>query len=73
MPVFDIEVSAQRSNPYSKMSQNELALQFYNLGFFDPERADMALCCLEMMDFARKETIMQRISENAENHDRSGI
>ncbi|MBQ4602772.1 MAG: hypothetical protein IJB24_07925 [Clostridia bacterium] len=64
-PVFDIEVSPQRSNPYSKMSQNELALQFYNLGFFDPARADMALGCLEMMDFARKEAVMQRISEGA--------
>lgn len=63
LPVFDIEVSAQRSNPYSKMSQNELALQFYNLGFFDPERADSALACLEMMDFARKETVMQYISD----------
>ncbi len=64
-PVFDIEVSAQRSNPYSKMSQNELALQFYNLGFFDPAMADVALGCLEMMDFARKEAVMQRISERA--------
>lgn len=64
-PVFDIEVSAQRSNPYSKMSQNELALQFYNLGFFEPERAEAALGCLEMMDFARKEAVMQRITEGA--------
>ncbi len=72
-PVFDIEISAQRSNPYSKMSQNELALQFYKSGLFDPARADMALACLEMMDFDRKEFIMQRISENAVNHDKSNI
>lgn len=65
MPVFDIDVSPQRSNPYSKLSQNELALQFYNLGFFDPARADVALSCLEMMDFAGKDSMMQRISENA--------
>ncbi len=64
-PVFDIDVSAQRANPYSKMSQNELALQFYNLGFFEPARADAALGCLEMMDFSRKESVMQRISERA--------
>ncbi|MBR6513320.1 MAG: hypothetical protein IKT46_00660 [Clostridia bacterium] len=65
-PVFDIEVSPQRSNPYSKMSQNELALQFYNLGFFDPQRAEAALGCLKMMDFAGKEAVMQRISERAD-------
>lgn len=64
-PVFDIEVSAEKSSPYSKLSQNELALQFYNLGFFDPHKADTALSCLEMMDFAHKDTIMQRISERA--------
>ena len=60
-PAFDIEISAQKSNPYSKISQNELALQFYNLGFFDPQNADKAIACLEMMDFARKESVMQNI------------
>ena len=64
LPLFDIEVSAQKASPYSKMSQNELALQFYGAGFFDPMRADQALACLEMMDFDRKEFIMQRISQN---------
>ncbi len=63
IPEFDIEVTSQRSNPYSKMSQNELALQFYNLGFFNPDNRENALACLEMMDFARKDTVMQRISE----------
>ncbi len=63
-PVFDIEVSAQKSNPYSKMSQNELALQFYNLGFFAPPNADTALACLDAMDFPRKETLMQKIQDN---------
>lgn len=65
LPVFDIEISAQKANPYTKITQNELALQFYNLGFFNPENAEIALACLEMMDFPRKEGIMQKISENA--------
>ena len=64
MPLFDIEVSAQKQSPYSKMSQNELALQFYGAGFFDPLRADQALACLDMMDFDRKEFIMQKIQMN---------
>ena len=64
LPLFDIEVTAQKQSPYSKMSQNELALQFYGAGFFDPMRADQALACLEMMDFDRKEFIMQKISQN---------
>ena len=64
LPLFDIEVSAQKQSPYSKMSQNELALQFYGAGFFDPMRADQALACLDMMDFDRKEFIMQKIQMN---------
>lgn len=64
IPLFDIEVTAQKQSPYSKMSQNELALQFFGAGFFNPQMADQALACLEMMDFDRKEFIMQRISQN---------
>ena len=64
LPLFDIEVTAQKQSPYSKMSQNELALQFYQAGFFNPQLADQALACLDMMDFDRKHFIMQKISEN---------
>lgn len=63
-PEFDIEVSAQKSSPYSKMSQNEMALQFYSAGFFAPENTTQALACLEMMDFDRKQFIVNRISQN---------
>lgn len=64
IPLFDIEVTAQKQSPYSNMAQNELALQFYNAGFFNPQMADQALACLDMMDFDRKEMIIQKISEN---------
>lgn len=64
LPLFDIEISAERQSPYSKMSQNELALQFYSAGFFNPAMADQALACLDMMDFDRKQFIMQKIAQN---------
>lgn len=64
LPAFDIEVTAQKQSPYSKMSQNELALQFYNAGFFNPQMSDQALACLDMMDFDRKHFIMQKIAQN---------
>ena len=46
------------------MSQNELALQFYGAGFFNPQMADQALACLDMMDFDRKQFIIQKIQQN---------
>ena len=64
LPLFDIEVTAQKQSPYSKMGQNELALQFYSAGFFFPQNADAALTALDMMDFDRKHFIMQKIAQN---------
>ena len=64
LPLFDIEVTAQKQSPYSKMSQNELAFQFFSAGFFNPQIADQALACLDMMDFDRKHFIMQKIAQN---------
>ena len=63
LPVFDIKVSAQKKNVYTKVAQNELALQFFQLGFFNPQMVDQSLMCLEMMDFDEKDTIMQKISQ----------
>lgn len=63
-PQFDIEVTAQKASPYSKMAQNEMALQFFGQGFFNPEMAPQALACLDMMDFDRKQFVINKIAEN---------
>ena len=65
-PVFDIEVSAQKASEYASMAQNELALQFFQLGFFNPQMVDQALATLDMMDFDGKDSIIQKIQENAD-------
>ena len=63
LPVFDIKVSAQKKNVYTKVSQNELALQFFQHGFFNPQMTDQTLMCLEMMDFDGKDEIMQKVAQ----------
>ena len=63
-PIFDVIPSAQKQNPYSKLSQNEMALQFYNAGFFNPQLADQVLQCIDMMDFDGKEKVRQGIQQN---------
>ena len=63
-PVFDIRVIPQKSSAYTRMSQNELALQFYQLGFFTPERSDQALACMSMMEFEGKDELMQQLFYN---------
>ena len=64
-PVFDIRIMAQKRNSYTRVTQNELALQLYQLGFFDPARWPQARECLEMMDFEGKDVLLRRLSENA--------
>ena len=65
LPVFDIKITAQKRNSYTRMTQNELALQFFQLGFFDPQRSDQAMQCLEMMEFEGKDQLLRRLSESA--------
>jgi hypothetical protein len=65
-PVFDIKINAQKKNAFTTVSQNELALQFFKMQFFNPQMADQALMCLEMMEFDGKDTIMQKIAENGQ-------
>lgn len=64
LPVFDIKVSAQKKNVYTKVSQNELALQFFQMGFFNPQMTDQTLMCLDMMEFDGKDGIMQKVAQN---------
>lgn len=61
-PEFDIKVSAQKKNVYTRVSQNELALQFFKMGFFNPQLTDQTMMCLEMMDFDGKDEMMQKVS-----------
>ncbi len=64
LPVFDIEIVAQKQTAYNTMAQNELAIQLYNLGMFNPQMADQALMCLGMMDFKGIQDLRQKISAN---------
>lgn len=61
-PIFDVKVSAQKRNAYSRLSQNELAMELYRLGMFEQGRESQAMSCLELMDFDGKEELMRRLS-----------
>lgn len=64
LPVFDLQISAQKSSPYTKLSQNELILDLYSRGFFQPDNADQALAAVEFMDFPGKDKLVQKLSQN---------
>ena len=64
LPVFDVEVNAQKESPYNKTAYNEFALELYAKGFFNPEMADQALAALDVMEFKGKNDVMQKIQQN---------
>ena len=60
-PVFDVKVSAQRRSAYSRLSQNELAMELYRLGLFEQGREQQALSCLALMEFDGKDALLARV------------
>lgn len=64
LPTFDVKIYAQKKSVYTKVAQNEMVMQFFRMGFFNPQMTDQTLLCLELMDFEGKDEIMQKVSRN---------
>ena len=62
-PVFDIVVKPQKRSPYSKMAQNELAKEMYQMGFFNPQLAEQSMTALELMEFDGQEKVRDRVQQ----------
>ena len=60
---FDISVVPQRQNVYKRETNNQTVTQLYQLGFFNPENAEMALMALKAMNFDGRDSIMASITE----------
>lgn len=60
-PIFDIEVASEKDSPYSSIAENERAVQMFQMGMFDPARADQAVAAVELMDFKNKDQTLERI------------
>ena len=63
VPVFDVVVKPQKRSPYSKMAQNELAKELYQLGFFNPQLAEQSMTALELMDFDGEEKVKEKVQQ----------
>ena len=72
-PLFDIEISAEKQSPYSRLSQNEMAMQFYSAGLFDPARSTEALTALDMMDFNGKSALVEKVRQNGGRYQESRL
>lgn len=65
LPVFDIEVEVQKESSYTIATYNELAVQLYQMGCFNPQAAEQTLMMLDMMEFKGKDALVNKIRQNA--------
>ena len=64
-PIFDLQVTAEKKSPFSRAAQNEMAKELYSMGLFNPDVAEPALVCLDMMDFEGKDEIKKKVQDNS--------
>ncbi len=64
-PIFDIDVRAERMDPYTRFSHNEMLME---LGVFAPENKRQAAMLLEGMEFSGARRIRERIAEMVTTH-----
>ena len=65
-PVYDIEIIPQKENPFNTISHNQMMLDLFERGVFNPEAAIPATLLLENMIFDGKEKLLLKIKENGE-------
>lgn len=63
LPLFDLDISAEKESTYTRLARNELAKELMGMGVFNPQNVDQSLMMLEMMDFDGKEKLIGKLQE----------
>lgn len=64
LPVFDIQIKAQKQSPFSTMEVNDRQMTMFKLGMFNPEAAPAAIPCVEGMSFEGKDELIATLKKN---------
>lgn len=56
---FDVSITAQRSNPYTKQGNNATMTQLWELGVFNPQNLESSILLIKNMQFEGKEKLLQ--------------
>lgn len=71
LPIFDIEVRAQRTSLFSRLTQNETITELYRSGLFKRENMREALIVLDALELEGKSRIVENIKSFAESDEAS--
>ena len=69
--IFDIDVRAEKKDPYTRLSHNEMMMELYRMGVFEKENAAAAGILLDGMEFSGVARIRDSVARRAaqECHD----
>ena len=62
-PEFDVSLSVQKSNPFTKEQQNQTILQLWGAGFFNPKAIELSTIALELMQFEGKDELVEQLRQ----------
>lgn len=61
-PEFDVVLSVQKKNPYTREMQNQTIIELLKAGLFNSQNIDVSLIVLDALQFEGKENIMEKLS-----------
>lgn len=67
-PVYDIDVRAEKKDPYTRLSHNELLMELYRMGVFERENAAAAGILLDGMEFSGVGRMREQLATREEAH-----
>ena len=70
-PVFDIDVRAEKKDPYTRLSHNEMMMELYRMGVFAEQNTASSGILLENMEFSGVARVRNRVAalSSGEEHD----
>ncbi len=61
---LDVAISAEKSNPYNRIAQNQTMTELWKMGVFQPQMADAAALLIEGMHIDGKEKLLEGLAKN---------
>lgn len=68
IPYFDVKLSVQKSNPYSRELSNQTILELVNTGLLNPQNLEFNMPILRALQFEGKDALLKELSEVSEKY-----
>lgn len=67
-PLFDISLTVEKNNPFSRQQHNDLMLSLNKMGLFEPSHLDIGILVLSNLHFDGKEKVLKQLKKMQEDN-----